>query len=139
MNTILVNVSVALFFPSFFFVRFETTNIPVKVLLFVGHRMRMNRRTGGNEQVLEEFNNAQSEQLAEKVKLIKGLSQQIKLDIESSDLLIRDVDREMTGAEGLIMETLRRLSTVTENENSRHMLYLCLFIVTIFLALYFLM
>ena len=102
-------------------------------------RMRMNRRPVGNEQVLEEFNSTQSDQLAEKVRLIKGLSQQIKHDIEASDLLIRDVDRDMNSADSLINETLLRLKKVTESESSRHMIYLALFIVAVFVALWFFM
>jgi hypothetical protein len=99
----------------------------------------MSRRQLGNEQVLEEYNANQTTQLADKVSLIKGLSQQIKHDIEASGQLIRDLDRDIGGAGGLLDEALNRLKVVTDNENSRHTLYLILFVVTIFVLLYFFM
>lgn len=58
------------------------------------------------------------------------------MDLEASNSVIDDVDREMSSVSNLIDQALAQLKTVTENENSRNMLYLCVFVVCIFFGLY---
>jgi len=90
-----------------------------------------------NEDLLERDNDKKLEELAQTVSVIKGLTRDIESGIDQSSKSLGFLDKEMTDVQGMIGGAMNKLHNLTQQGGSRHMCYLILFIVFIFILLYF--
>jgi len=90
-----------------------------------------------NEELLEKDNDKKLEDLAHIVSVIKDRSRDIEIGIDQSNKNLGHLDKEMGDVQGLIGGAMHRLSNLTQQGGSRHMCYLVLFIVFVFILVYF--
>ena len=85
---------------------------------------------------MEQENDAQIGALAGKVSQLKQLSIDIGTHVREDNSMLNDLDGSFDSAGGLLHGTMKRLGTLANSKDSRHMLYLALFVVLVFLVLY---
>eukprot|EP01114_Cavostelium_apophysatum_P017056 TRINITY_DN4976_c0_g1_i2.p1 TRINITY_DN4976_c0_g1~~TRINITY_DN4976_c0_g1_i2.p1 ORF type:complete len:139 (-),score=24.34 TRINITY_DN4976_c0_g1_i2:16-432(-) len=90
-----------------------------------------------DEQLLERDNDKSLEDLASKVRMIKKVSEDIEIGITEGNRRLDDLDSDMSGVQGLLKNTMGKLNELTRSGGSRHMCYLILFIVFVFLLVYY--
>jgi len=90
-----------------------------------------------NEFLLEKDNERKLDELAQTTSVIKGLVRDIESGIDTSNKNLSFLDKEMGDVQGLIGGAMIRLSNLTQQGGTRHMCYLILFVVFIFVLLYF--
>jgi len=90
-----------------------------------------------NEELMTRDNDKKLEELAETVDVIKRLSKDIESGIDESDKNIGFLDKQMGDVQGVIGGAMQKLNNLTTQGGSRHMCYLILFVVFIFILLYF--
>jgi len=77
------------------------------------------------------------DELAETVDVIKRLSKDIESGIDESNKNIGFLDKQMIDVQGVIGGAMHKLNNLTTQGGSKHMCYLVLFVVFIFILLYF--
>ena len=85
---------------------------------------------------MEQENEAQIGMLAGKVAQIKQLSIDIRGDVRDDNKLIGDLDGSFDSAGSMLHGTMKRLGSMVNSKDSRHMLYLIVFVVCTLLVLY---
>jgi len=90
-----------------------------------------------NEDLLEKDNDRKLEELAQTVSTIKSLTKDIEIGIDDSNRNIGFLDKQMGDVQGLIGGAMQKLTNLTQQGGSKHMCYLVLFIVFVFILLYF--
>jgi len=90
-----------------------------------------------NEELMTRDNDKKLEELAETVDVIKRLSKDIESGIDESNKNIGFLDKQMGDVQGVIGGAMQKLNNLATQGGSRHMCYLVLFVVFIFILLYF--
>jgi len=90
-----------------------------------------------NEELMTRDNDKKLEELAETVDVIKRLSKDIESGIDESNKNIGFLDKQMGDVQGVIGGAMQKLNNLATQGGSRHMCYLILFVVFIFILLYF--
>ena len=85
---------------------------------------------------LEESNDAQIGALSGKVTQLKELSIAIGSHVKEDNRLLGDLDNNFDTAGGMLGGTMKRLGALTTSKDSRHMLYLGLFVFVVFLLVW---
>lgn len=85
---------------------------------------------------LEGDNDAQVNLLAGKVGQLKELSIAIGSHVREDNKLLGEIDNSFDTTGGLLGGTMKRLGNLTSSNDNRHMLYLVVFVVFVFLLVY---
>jgi hypothetical protein len=89
-----------------------------------------------NRRLVEEQNNIKTGALADSVERLKFLSIDINNEVVDQNRLLGSMDGQMGSATSLMNDTLNKLSTMLNSGESKHMLYMIIFVVTAFVILY---
>ncbi|KYQ91017.1 hypothetical protein DLAC_07916 [Tieghemostelium lacteum] len=127
----------------------------------MGNNIPNNNGSFGKEQLMEQQNDKYYDNINNKITDLKRVTiplyynqslknsytyiyttNQISLDIESqvqeSNTLLERIESELHSASSLLSNTMKKLNDVSKTATSRHMLFLILFVVFIFLFVYML-
>uniref|UniRef100_A0AAV1TBK7 t-SNARE coiled-coil homology domain-containing protein n=1 Tax=Peronospora matthiolae TaxID=2874970 RepID=A0AAV1TBK7_9STRA len=110
--------------------------------LFSGASSRpQNGRTVDNgeqaKRLLEDQNDEQISHLSLQITQLKQLSGSIHAEVLDQNRFLDGMGKEFDNTEGLLGGTMKRLGVMMEQGGSKHMLYLVLFVVVVFVLLYF--
>lgn len=89
--------------------------------------------------MLEEENNRQTDLLGERVSQLRELSIQINGVVNEDNKLLDGMGSTFGQTNELMSKTLKNLQTMIDKGGSKHMCYLVLFVVVVFLVLYFML
>ncbi|CEG35311.1 bet1 homolog [Plasmopara halstedii] len=110
--------------------------------LFSGRSSRS--QAGGNvdsgeqaKRLLEEQNDAHISHLSLQITQLKQLSNSIHSEVIDQNRYLDSMGKEFDNTESLLGGTMKRLGVMMEQGGSKHMLYLILFVVVVFVLLYF--
>ncbi|KAG2789136.1 hypothetical protein PC116_g7614 [Phytophthora cactorum] len=111
--------------------------------LFSGASSRT-QQVGGNidngeqaKRLLEEQNDEQISHLSLQITQLKQLSGNIHAEVVDQNRFLDGMGKEFDNTEGLLGGTMKRLGVMMEQGGSKHMLYLIMFVVVVFVLLYF--
>jgi len=90
-----------------------------------------------SEELLERQNERKIEELTKSVKNIKKISEDIESGIQESNQLLDTLDNELFSVQGILKATTKKLDQISKQSGSRHMCYLFLFVIFVFVLLYF--
>lgn len=93
-------------------------------------------RVAVSQDALEEENERSAEELKQKIGALKSLTIDIGHEVRYQDKLLRGIDDDMDRTHGFLSNTMGRVVRLGKNTSSRHMCYMLLFIVFVFLLLY---
>ncbi|XP_075160056.1 blocked early in transport 1 [Haematobia irritans] len=97
----------------------------------------LNQSSGpANHDVLEEENERAAEELKQKIGALKSLTIDIGNEVRYQDKLLRGIDDDMDRTQGFLGNTMGRVVRLAKNGGSRHMCYMFLFVLFVFLILY---
>eukprot|EP01089_Gocevia_fonbrunei_P013971 TRINITY_DN3725_c0_g1_i1.p1 TRINITY_DN3725_c0_g1~~TRINITY_DN3725_c0_g1_i1.p1 ORF type:complete len:125 (-),score=30.36 TRINITY_DN3725_c0_g1_i1:103-477(-) len=98
-----------------------------------------NRYSGfdAESQLIEEATNRDMGKLAGKVGLIRGISEDIRRSIQVGVDEADQLQQGMNSASSLLKGTMNRLGSLQQTATTKHMFYLVIFVVFVFLVLYF--
>ena len=99
-------------------------------------RSRNNEGSSRYDSTLEQENDAHIGLLAGKVAQLKQLSIDIKDHVRDDNKMIGDLDGSFDSTGGLLQGTMKRMGTMLNGKDSRHMLFLAIFVVVTLLLLY---
>ncbi|KAL1504074.1 hypothetical protein AB1Y20_010484 [Prymnesium parvum] len=88
------------------------------------------------EAFLEEDNDAQIRSLGSKVSELRALSINIGQHVKSDNALLDELDGNFDSTGNILSGTMKRLGNLTNSKDSRHMLYLVVFVVVVLLLVY---
>mmetsp|Transcript_8557 Transcript_8557/g.9748 ORF Transcript_8557/g.9748 Transcript_8557/m.9748 type:complete len:150 (-) Transcript_8557:32-481(-) len=91
------------------------------------------------QRLYEEQNNAQIDALGDKIGALKHVALNIGAEVDRHNKQLDDMSGQMGGVGELMGGVLKKLDTMLNTGGSKHMCYLILFIILLFLALYFLL
>lgn len=74
--------------------------------------------------------------LGSKVSELRELSIQIGRHVKDDKSLLDDLDGNFDGTGSLLSGTMKRLNTLSNSKDSRHMLFLACFVVLVFMLVY---
>jgi len=97
------------------------------------------RNTGSSsryDSCLEQENDAHIGLLAGKVAQLKQLSIDIKDHVRDDNKMIGELDGSFDSTGGLLQGTMKRMGTMLSSKDSRHMLFLAVFVLFTLLLLY---
>eukprot|EP01112_Ceratiomyxa_fruticulosa_P021010 TRINITY_DN7309_c0_g2_i1.p1 TRINITY_DN7309_c0_g2~~TRINITY_DN7309_c0_g2_i1.p1 ORF type:complete len:133 (-),score=27.13 TRINITY_DN7309_c0_g2_i1:75-473(-) len=94
------------------------------------------RSISQSEQLLEQHNDEKIADLARKVDTIKRISVDIESQARESNSLMEGLENQMSNVQGILQGTMLKLTNLAQNGGSRHMMYLILFMVFVFLLVY---
>ncbi|CAH0477726.1 unnamed protein product [Peronospora belbahrii] len=89
------------------------------------------------KRLLEEQNDEQISHLSLQITQLKQLSGNIHSEVVDQNRFLDGMGKEFDNTEGLLGGTMKRLGVMMEQGGSKHMLYLILFVIMVFLLLYF--
>jgi len=89
-----------------------------------------------HESYMEQENDDQIGLLAGKVSALRGIAIEIGDHVREDNRILDGLDDRFLTAGNLLGGTMRRLNTLASSKDSRHMLYLALFVVAVFLIIY---
>ncbi|CAI5737669.1 unnamed protein product [Peronospora destructor] len=89
------------------------------------------------KRLLEEQNDEQISHLSLQITQLKQLSGSIHSEVVDQNRFLDSMGTEFGNTEGLLGGTMKRLGVMMEQGGSKHMLYLILFVVLVFVLLYF--
>ncbi|GAM27779.1 hypothetical protein SAMD00019534_109550, partial [Acytostelium subglobosum LB1] len=90
-----------------------------------------------SEQLVEQRNDEQGQMLKEKTEVLKRISIDIESQVRESNSLLDDLNGDLSNAQALLSNTMKKLTHLAQTATSRHMMYLILFVVFVFLLLYY--
>ena len=85
---------------------------------------------------LEEENERAAEELKHKIGALKSLTIDIGNEVRYQDKLLRGIDDDMDRTGGFLGNTMARVIRLGKHGGSKHMCYMILFILFVFLVLY---
>ncbi|KAG6574460.1 uncharacterized protein IUM83_07174 [Phytophthora cinnamomi] len=91
------------------------------------------------KRLLEEQNDEQISHLSLQITQLKQLSGSIHAEVVDQNRFLDGMGKEFDNTEGLLGGTMKRLGIMMDQGGSKHMLYLILFVVVVFVLLYFAM
>jgi len=97
------------------------------------------KHQGQSEMLLEQHNDERLSQLSEKVSIIRQVTVDIEAQVKESNKMLSEMEGDMDNVQGLLSNTISKLDKLAKSGGGRHMLYLVLFMLFVFLLLYFLM
>jgi len=65
-------------------------------------------------------------------------SDEFDREIKAGSKVLDDVTKGLTQTQGILEKTMNKLQSVSKTSNSRHICYLVIFIIVVFLILYYL-
>lgn len=89
-----------------------------------------------NRRLMEEQNNKKTSALAESVEKLKLLSIDINDEVSDQNRLLNSMGNQMGSASSMLNDTLGKLGVMLESSESKHALYLIIFVVVSFVLLY---
>merc|ERR1712087_757241 len=105
------------------------------VLVFPMER-RGNKMGSAFDDFMQKENDAQIGSLADKVSQLKEISIRIGNHVREDNKLLEGLDNNFDATGGVLKGTMQRLNNMVNSKDSRHMLYLALFVVFVFLFMY---
>jgi len=90
-----------------------------------------------SEQLLEKDNDQGLDQLASVSGRVLEIARDIESGIKTSNDLLVSTDSAFDQVQGVLKGSMKKLNSITEQAGSRHMCYLILFVVFVFLVVYF--
>jgi len=97
----------------------------------------MHRKGGAAyEEIMQHENDAQIGMLLGKVSQLKEYTIQIGNQVRDDNKMLDGLDNDFDSAGSLLSGTMKRLGTMVNSKDSRHMLYLALFVVFVFMVMY---
>ncbi|RMX62298.1 hypothetical protein DD238_008376 [Peronospora effusa] len=126
----------------FMYNRMANSRSTTRESLFSGasSRAQKGKNVDNGEQakrLLEEQNDEQISHLSLQITQLKQLSGSIHSEVVDQNRFLDGMGTEFDNTEGLLGGTMKRLGVMMEQGGSKHMLYLILFVVLVFLLLYF--
>lgn len=85
---------------------------------------------------LEGENENAAEELKQKIGALKSLTIDIGNEVRYQDKLLRGMDDDMDRTHGFLGNTMQRVIRLGKNGGSRHMCYMFLFVLFVFLIIY---
>ena len=85
---------------------------------------------------LEEENEHAAEELKQKIGALKSLTIDIGNEVRYQDKLLRGIDDDIDRTGGFLGTTMTRVVRLGKHTGSRHMCYMLLFVLFVFLLLY---
>eukprot|EP01128_Nolandella_sp_AFSM9_P005923 TRINITY_DN2961_c0_g1_i1.p1 TRINITY_DN2961_c0_g1~~TRINITY_DN2961_c0_g1_i1.p1 ORF type:complete len:122 (+),score=18.28 TRINITY_DN2961_c0_g1_i1:47-412(+) len=92
-----------------------------------------------SSQLLQEDADRGINQLADTVSMIKRGVEGISIEIRKGDPLLDDIDEGMVSASDLLKQNMEKITTLISEGSTKHICYLAMFVVFVFLFLYYLM
>ncbi|KAH7476988.1 hypothetical protein PRNP1_000846 [Phytophthora ramorum] len=89
------------------------------------------------KRLLEDQNDEQISHLSLQITQLKQLSGNIHSEVVDQNRFLDGMGKEFDNTEGLLGGTMKRLGIMMDQGGSKHMLYLILFVVVVFVLLYF--
>lgn len=89
-----------------------------------------------NRRLIEEQNNIKTGALADSIEQLKFISMDINNEVIDQNRTLGSMDGQMGSASALMNDTLEKLGNMLNSGESKHMLYLIIFVVTAFVILY---
>jgi len=97
------------------------------------------KHQGQSEMLLEQHNDERLSQLGEKVAIIRMVTEDIEAQVKESNKMLSEMEGDMDSVQGLLSNTISKLDKLAKSGGGRHVFYLVLFMLFVFLLLYFLM
>eukprot|EP01104_Vermistella_antarctica_P013687 TRINITY_DN4183_c0_g1_i1.p1 TRINITY_DN4183_c0_g1~~TRINITY_DN4183_c0_g1_i1.p1 ORF type:complete len:177 (-),score=42.60 TRINITY_DN4183_c0_g1_i1:259-789(-) len=91
------------------------------------------------EDMLERGNDQQLDHLSSRVTSLRDITQGISIEIERSTKQLDELEQGFSNTRSLLGGTMDRLKDLTQTASSKHMCYLVLFAVGVFVLLYFIL
>lgn len=89
-----------------------------------------------NSNEIEEENDRMTNELQEKIGVLKSLSIDIGNEVKYQDKLLRDVDDDMDRTGGFLGTTMNKVLRLSRGSHNYYILYLFLFSIFVFFILY---
>ncbi|XP_018565558.1 BET1 homolog [Anoplophora glabripennis] len=89
-----------------------------------------------NSNEVEEENDRMTNELQEKIGVLKSLSIDIGNEVKYQDKLLRDVDDDMDRTGGFLGTTMNKVLRLSRGSHNYYILYLFLFSIFVFFILY---
>ncbi|XP_023013981.1 blocked early in transport 1 [Leptinotarsa decemlineata] len=104
----------------------------------------MRRAHGGNyyqplsqdSNEIEDENNRMTQELQEKIGVLKSLSIDIGNEVKYQDRLLGDVDDDMDRTSGFLGTTMKKVLRLSRGSHNYYILYMFLFSIIVFFILY---
>ncbi|EFA76658.1 hypothetical protein PPL_09408, partial [Heterostelium album PN500] len=93
--------------------------------------------TFNSEQLVEQRNDEQGVMLKEKTETLKRISIDIESQVRESNSLLDDLTGDLSNAQALLSNSMKKLSQLAQTATSRHMMYLIFFVVFVFFLIYY--
>ncbi|KAM3571943.1 hypothetical protein VYU27_006039 [Nannochloropsis oceanica] len=101
------------------------------------YSMPEDRVRESSRNMFEDENNRRIADLAGQVSMLKELTIDIGTEVRSQNTLLDDMGNGFSRTDGLMGSTMRRLNKMLTTSSSRHMLWLVVFIVFVFIFVYY--
>jgi len=88
-------------------------------------------------QILEDDNDRKLHNLAPKIQSLRQISEQIEIQVRDSNRLLDDLDSGMGNVQNFLKNTIGMVGKLKDGASSKHLMYLVLFVVAVFLFLYY--
>mmetsp|Transcript_32205 Transcript_32205/g.37845 ORF Transcript_32205/g.37845 Transcript_32205/m.37845 type:complete len:125 (+) Transcript_32205:115-489(+) len=89
-----------------------------------------------NRRLVEEQNNQKTGALADSIEQLKFLSIDINNEVVDQNKMLGSMDGQMGSATAMLNDTLEKLGLMLNTGESKHMIYLIIFVVVSFVILY---
>ncbi|KAK9711496.1 hypothetical protein QE152_g25454 [Popillia japonica] len=89
-----------------------------------------------NSNELEDENDRMTDELKDKIHILKSLSIDIGNEVKYQDKLLREVDDDMDRTGGFLGNTMNRVLRLSKGSHNYYILYLFLFSIFVFFILY---
>lgn len=89
-----------------------------------------------NMNEIEDENNRMTDELRDKIHVLKSLSIDIGNEVKYQDKLLRDVDEDMERTGGFLGNAMNRVVRLTKGSHNYYILYLFFFSIFVFFILY---
>ena len=88
-------------------------------------------------EILEQQNNELTDTLDERIGALKGLTIELGDEAREHNRLLDEIELDFSSADSLLKGTMQKLSVLINTGGNKHMCYLALFALGVFLFLYF--
>jgi blocked-early-in-transport protein 1 len=85
---------------------------------------------------LEQQNDAMTDELKDKVQMLKSLSLDIGDEVKYQDRLLREMDDDFEKTGGFLGNTMNRVLRIAKGRHNYYILYLFVFCIVVFFILY---
>lgn len=92
-----------------------------------------------NANIMESQNNERINELSEQVARLKGLTIEIGNEVREQNSLLDQMQEGFANTGDLLSGSLRKIGTMLQTGGAKHMMYMALFIIAVFILLYWMM